>query len=70
MWRKVTLTGVVSVLGPGSMTQIAITIGISVCFLTMHARHYPYEARPAPKPASRSLQRALLNATGQVQVTR
>ena len=43
MWRKVALTGLISVVAPGSMVQIIAASVISLGFLVMHARCYPYK---------------------------
>ena len=43
MWRKVTLTGVISVVSPGSIVQIITASAISLMFLTLHARCYPFK---------------------------
>ena len=38
MWRKVALTGLISVVAPGSLQQVVIASTISLGFLVMHAR--------------------------------
>ena len=43
MWRKVTLTGLVSVVAPGSLVQIIVASTISLCFFGMHARCWPFK---------------------------
>ena len=43
MWRKVALTGLISIVSPGSMDQIIAASVISLGFLVMHARCYPYK---------------------------
>ena len=43
MWRKVVLTGVVSILRAGSMLQIVIASAISLGFCVMHARCWPFQ---------------------------
>ena len=43
MWRKVALTGVVSVVAPGSLVQIMVASTISLCFFGMHARCWPFK---------------------------
>ena len=43
MWRKVALTGLISFVSPGSMVQIIAASVISLGFLVMHARCYPYK---------------------------
>ena len=43
MWRKVALTGVVSVVAPGSLVQIMAGSTISLIFFGMHARCWPYK---------------------------
>ena len=43
MWRKVALTGVVSVVAPGSLVQIMAGSTISLIFCVMHARCWPYK---------------------------
>ena len=43
MWRKVALTGVVSIMRAGSMLQIVIASAISLGFLVMHARCWPFQ---------------------------
>ena len=43
MWRKVTLTGLVSVVAPGSLVQIMVASTISLCFFGMHARCWPFK---------------------------
>ena len=43
MYRKVILTGVVSVVKPGSMVQISVASVISLTFLVAHAHAYPFK---------------------------
>ena len=43
MWRKVVLTGLVSVVQPGSMLQVMVASTISLLFLVMHTRCWPYK---------------------------
>ena len=43
MWRKVALTGLVSVVAPGSLVQIMVASTISLCFFGMHARCWPFK---------------------------
>ena len=42
MWRKVLLTGVMSVISPGSMIQVIIASFTSLVFLVAHSRAWPY----------------------------
>ena len=42
MWRKVLLTGVMSVISPGSMLQVMIASLSSLVFLVAHARAWPF----------------------------
>ena len=42
MWRKVLLTGVMSVISPGSMLQIMIASLTSLMFLVAHSRAWPF----------------------------
>ena len=42
MWRKVLLTGVMSVISPGSMLQVMIASLSSLAFLVAHARAWPF----------------------------
>ena len=44
MWRKVLLTGVMSVISPGSMIQVMIALLTSLVFLVAHARAWPFVA--------------------------
>ena len=44
MLRKVTLTGIVSLVEPGSVLQVAVTGFISLSFLTLHCRCYPFKS--------------------------
>ena len=43
MWRKVALTGLVSVVAPGSLVQIMVGSTMSLIFFGMHARCWPYK---------------------------
>ena len=47
MWRKVALTGLVSVVATGSMVQIMVAASASLGFQAMHARCYPFKTRKA-----------------------
>ena len=42
MWRKVLLTGVMSVIAPGSMLQVMIASLSSLVFLVAHTRAWPF----------------------------
>ena len=42
MWRKVLLTGVMSVISPGSMLQVMIASLTSLVFLVAHSRAWPF----------------------------
>ena len=42
MWRKVLLTGVMSVISPGSMIQVIIASFTSLVFLVAHSRAWPF----------------------------
>ena len=44
MWRKVLLTGVMSVISPGSMLQVMIASLSSLVFLVAHTRAWPFAA--------------------------
>ena len=42
MWRKVLLTGVMSVISPGSMLQVLVASLTSLAFLVAHSRAWPF----------------------------
>ena len=42
MWRKVLLTGVMSVIAPGSMIQVMVGSLMSLAFLVAHSRAWPF----------------------------
>ena len=47
MWRKVILTGLVSLVDPGSMVQIMVAASLSLGFAMTHSRCYPFKTMQA-----------------------